>query len=169
MTKRRPLPDAEYLRSLFAYEPDTGLLRWKVERGGKLPGDIAGAKREENGYLQVSIDNRLYRVHLVIWKMVTGTEPVAMIDHWDTIKGNNRWGNLREATKSQNQANVGLTKANTSGFKGVYINKKTGRYVAQIVKDSRTYCLGTYDTPEEAALAYEAKAIELYGSYARMK
>lgn len=169
MTKRRPLPDAEYLRSLFAYEPDTGLLRWKVERGGKLPGDIAGAKRGENGYLQVSIDNRLYRVHLVIWKMVTGTEPVAMIDHWDTIKGNNRWGNLREATKSQNQANIGLTKANTSGFKGAFFNKVSGKYYSQIIKDGVVYNLGTFDTAEEASAAYAMKAKELYGQYARMK
>lgn len=167
MTKRRPLPDAEYLRSLFAYEPDTGLLRWKVERGGKLPGDIAGAKREENGYLQVSIDNRLYRVHLVIWKMVNGTEPVAMIDHWDTIKGNNRWGNLREATKSQNQANQGPLRTNASGVKGVYWYKAYQCWTSQFTKDGKAYFIGYFDNIEDAKVAYQAKYREVYGEFAR--
>ncbi len=170
--KRRPLPDVEYLRELFLYEPDTGLLRWRVDRGGTKAGDVAGARRGESGYVQVSVDCKLYRAHLIIFKMVMGREPVAQIDHENTIKFDNRWDNLREATKSQNQANIGLIASNTSGFKGVS-QYRAGEarglaWQATIGHQGRSVYIGHFATREEAASAYEAKAIELFGEFARV-
>lgn len=168
MTKRNPLPEAEYLRSLFTYEPGTGLLQWKIDRSNKRAGDPAGARRGEVGYLQVSIDNRLYRVHLVIWKMVTGEEPENFIDHEDTDKGNNRWLNLRDATKSQNQANIGLTARNTSGFKNVRWYKAYQKWAAQFTKEGVCYFVGYFDDVNEAAAALRKRYVEVYGEYARL-
>lgn len=169
MTKRNPLPDVEYLRSLFSYEPDTGLLRWAVDRAQMKVGDIAGAARGPRGYLQVSIDNKLYRVHLVIWKMVTGEEPVAQIDHEDMVKFNNRWHNLREATKSLNQGNVGLIKSNTSGVKNVRWYKAYQKWCAQFTKDGKCYFVGYFDDLVEAAAAVRRRYVEVYGEFARFQ
>ena len=167
MTKRKPLPDAEYLRSLFVYESDTGLLRWRIDRSNKRAGDIAGARRGEAGYLQVSIDNRLYRVHLVIWKMVTGEEPPNFIDHRDTKKWNNRWGNLRPATKSQNQANIGLTIRNKTGRKSVFWYKTYQKWAVQVWKDGRAYFGGYHVTAEAASEAADNLRYKLFGEFAR--
>lgn len=168
--KRNPLPQTEYLHELFWYDRIRGVLIWKIERGGKKVGDIAGAQRG-SGYIQVGIDYKLYRAHLIIWKMMTGEEPPNFLDHENTIKNDNRWDNLREATKSQNQANIGLTKANTSGSKGAsrYAQgEKWGKgWQSGIVKDGIHYHIGHFATKEEAHAAYMEKARELYGEFAR--
>lgn len=61
---------------------------------------------------------------------------------------------------------------NTSGFKGVSFQKKTGRWYACIaskaVREGRTIALGLYSTPEEAACAYDASARKLHGAFARL-
>lgn len=167
MTKRNPLPDAEYLRSLFTYEPDTGLLRWKINRAQMKIGDPAGAKRGETGYLQVSIDQKLYRVHLVIWKIVTGEEPPNFIDHEDTIKNNNKWGNLRDATKSQNQANIGLISTNTTGAKCVFWYKAYQKWAVQCWKDGKAH-FGGYHTEFNVARGVAENLLKkLHGEFAR--
>jgi hypothetical protein len=167
--KRNPLPPAEYLHELFWYDRIRGVLIWKVERGGMKVGDIAGARRGETGYLQVSIDRRLYRVHLVIWKMVTGEEPPDFLDHENTIKNDNRWENLREATKSQNVANQGPLATNKSGVKGVYWCKRTGRWTSQFWCNGKNYFVGNFDDLEEAKAAYQKKYREVYGEFARFE
>lgn len=168
MTKRRPLPDADYLRSLFTYEPETGMLRWKVKRSNKEIGWVAGCRRGSE-YWQVGIDDKLYRVHLVAWKIVTGKEPPNFIDHEDTDKGNNRWVNLREATKSQNQANIGLLKHNTSGVKGVRWYKAYQKWSSQFTKNGKCYFVGYFDDLEEAKAAYQKRYREVYGEFARFE
>lgn len=166
MTKRSPLPDAEYLRSLFSYEPDTGHLRWKVDRAAKKVGDIAGAQRP-SGYIQVGIDFKLYRAHLIIWKMVTGDEPKSQIDHENTIKNDNKWSNLREATKSQNMANVGLIGSNTTGAKNVFWYKAYQKWAVQVWKDRKAHFGGYHDTIECAQAAAQSLRAELFGEFAR--
>lgn len=169
MTKRNPLPPVEYLRELFSYEPATGLLCWKVERGGTKIGGVAGAKRGESGYIQVSVDRKLYRAHLIIWKMMTGCEPLHHIDHENTVKNDNRWTNLREATKSQNQANQGPNCSNASGVKGVYWYKAYQCWTSQFTKDGVAYFIGYFDDIEEAKDAYQKKYREVYGEFARFE
>lgn len=167
MTKRNPLPDTEYLRSLFTYEPDTGLLRWRIARAQMKIGDAAGAQRGEAGYLQVSIDRKLYRVHLVIWKMVTGEEPPHFLDHENTIKKDNRWVNIRCATKSQNQANVGLTTKNTTGHKGVFWYKAYGKWAVQVWKNGVAHFGGYHDKVDDAVAAANKLRESLFGEFAR--
>lgn len=173
MTKRKPLPDVEYLRSLFAYEPDTGVLRWKVDRAQMKVGDIAGHQGDKDGrYVRVSVDGQVYRGHLIIWKMVAGEEPKAQIDHENTIKNDNRWLNLREANKSQNQANIGLISTNKSGLKGVSryaAGEAYGKpWQASIRDGGKSRHLGHFATKEDAHAAYRDAAVEVFGNFARM-
>lgn len=163
---KKQLPSYSRVRELFDYEPSTGVLRWK---SGRRLGFAAGC-RDSRGYISVYCDGKLYRVHRIIWLWMTGAPPVAEIDHRDLDRSNNRWLNLREATTSQNHANVPPSKRNTSGFKGVSCDRHTFRrkpWKASIRKDGKLMLIGRFTTPEEAHAAYVAKAAEVFGQFAR--
>ena len=89
------------------------------------------------------------------------------IDHRDGNSKNNRLSNLRLSTHSENAANRRRYRNNASGFKGVSLEARTGKWMAKITKDGRTYFLGRFPTAEEAHAAYAAKARELFGEFAR--
>jgi len=93
------------------------------------------------------------------------TDPKVQVDHWDRNGLNNQRSNLR-ITRTQNQHNTGLRKDNASGYKGVYWDEDRQKWVANIgIKGKRKY-LGSFTTAEEAALAYDAKAREVFEEFA---
>lgn len=108
-------------------------------------------------------------MHRQILQAVTGIE----VDHKDGNGLDNRRTNLRIATHRQNMAN-GPKKPKhgnppTSQFKGVYWNKERGKWQAQIARgDGGVAYLGRFTLEEEAANAYDKKAIELFGEFARL-
>lgn len=82
----------------------------------------------------------------------------------DHINGNGldcTRGNLRVATHSQNIANQ---QPKPNRYKGVYTSGKKWR--AQITLNNVQTYLGSYTTPEEAALAYDAAARTAFGEFA---
>lgn len=87
-------------------------------------------------------------------------------DHINGNKLDNRKSNLRPATRSQNQANRGVQSNNTSGYKGVHYDKLRNKWRARVVLNRKGINLGDFKTPEEAALAYNTKAKELFGDFA---
>lgn len=90
-------------------------------------------------------------------------------DHRNGDHLDNRRGNLRSATHRQNMQNRKRPRNNTSGYKGVTRDKGSGRWVAQIGSKGKHYWLGSYDSPEDAHAAYKAKAVELFGEFARFE
>jgi len=86
-------------------------------------------------------------------------------DHIDGNTLNNTKQNLQVITSSQNQMKKKLPKHNTSGYRGVYFHKQMNKWKAQIGKEVRIH-IGFYSTKEEAALAYNEKAKELFGRFA---
>lgn len=158
----KQLPSYERVRELFDYNPETGAVTRRVSQGGMNSGDAAGFLTDR-GHYRVSIDGKTYRLSHVIWLWVTGAAPKAEIDHRDTVGSNNRWLNLREATRSLNCANK---KVQREGLKGAY-RTKGGRFMAKVVKDQKAHYLGTFPSEIEAHNAYLAKAAELFGEFAR--
>jgi len=59
-----------------------------------------------------------------------------------------------------------MYKCNKTGYKGVFLTKE-GRYLSRISYQKRTYNLGRFTCPIEAAKAYDRKAVELHGPYAK--
>lgn len=89
-------------------------------------------------------------------------------DHINGNKNDNREINLRKATQHQNNLNRPNNINNKTGYKGVTFckNLKYKKYKARIEYNNNVYSLGFYLTPEEAAIAYDKKAIELFGEFA---
>lgn len=91
-----------------------------------------------------------------------GERPEGMtLDRKDTSKGYWKW-NCRWATGSQQQQNKNPSKRNTTGYAGVTFGRD--RYVARVRHKGKKVYAGCFKTALEAALAYEAKGLELYGS-----
>jgi hypothetical protein len=155
------LPPLAQVRMMLRYDPEVGRLKWRV--GGKRRSQIAGSMGTR-GYRQISIDGRAIPEHVVIWALEHGAWPTHEIDHRDRDKLHNQPDNLRPATRSQQMGNSKRPTTNTSGFRGV---ERSGRkWRARIRVGGRLIGLGTFDTPEQAAAAYNAAAVEAWGEYA---
>jgi len=146
---------AERLREVLLYDPETGVFRWWVPTSRKSPfrvGKIAGSYHRD-GYREIRIDKRLYRAHRLAWLYMTDKWPDLEIDHIDQDGTNNRWFNLRQATRSQNNANSRHCR-NKCGFKGIFQNGPS--WAAAISPNGRRVYLGSFPTPEAAHAAYVA-------------
>lgn len=152
------------LREVLGYDPETGLFRWKLKISKKVVvGEIAGTEIPGR-HRYISIDSKRYKAHRLAWLYMTGEWPPRDLDHENTHKGDNRWENLRKASRSQNMANAGH-RNNATRLKGAYPCRK--RFAAKITKDWKQIHIGVFDTAEEAHAAYIAKAEELFGEFAR--
>ena len=145
----------------FHYDKETGKLYRNYAGGRELTGFAT------NGYNFVKINGQTYRSTHIIWLIVYGRHPSGIIDHEDTNGMNDRFTNLREATQSQNIANASKYRNNKSGIKGVSWNKAKRKWTAQIGYNYTTIYLGQFDNIEEAKEAYNTKAKELFGEFAR--
>ncbi len=87
-------------------------------------------------------------------------------DHINRNGLDNRRGNLRAVRQSLNMANYPRTRPR--GLRGVWQNNRGGRWHARARRGSRRLRLGSFDTPEEAALAYDQLATQLFGDAATL-
>lgn len=106
------------------------------------------------------------RGRIYMHRLIAGSPDFPHVDHEDQDSLNNRRSNLRAATVSQNGCNRGRQANNTTGFKGVKLDKRDGAYTASIKIHRKPKHLGTFDTAEKAARAYDAEAKMLHGEFA---
>lgn len=169
MTKRRSasIVSRDRVLELLDYDRESGLFTWRVSRGPLIAGSVAG-NENTSGHIQIQIDGRAYLAHRLAWLIVSGQwpQPPNEIDHRDTDKQNNRWSNLREATRSQNRMNTRRVSTNTSGFKGAQYFSP-GKWRAILKKDGKTVSLGLHNSPEEAHAAYCEGIKRHFGEFAR--
>lgn len=175
---KRILPTQEYLLQCLNYDPDSGVLRWKQRPlehfrdrrvfniwNARFPHAVAGCKHS-TGYVFLSLDDRKFKAHRIIWRMVTGEEPEE-VDHRDTDRANNRWDNLREASRVTNIHNSTARSSSTTGLKGVSLDKRRGLFAAYLTVNKHRRFLGYFTTPEEAKRAYDDAARTALGTFAR--
>jgi hypothetical protein len=95
------------------------------------------------------------------------TDPKIQVDHINHNRLDNRKENLRICTNAENNRNKKKTKSNTSGYKGVYWNTKTGKWIAQIMVDGKHYHLGCFDNIVDAATAYDQSAKKFHKEFSQ--
>lgn len=157
----------EDLRRVVHYNPETGIFtRLSRPRGKGKVGDKAGWVNSQ-GYLMLSVLGCYYLGSRLAWFYVTGKWPKADIDHENKDHGDNRWSNLREATRAQNLANRGRHRDNKSGWKGVCAQTGCKNWRATIGVNRKQIALGTFDCPVAAHFAYVVAAAKHYGEFAR--
>lgn len=108
MTEAKPLPPVDALREMLAYDPDTGVITWKVYRNGKARAGVEAGGLRKTGYRTLTLWGEEYMAHRIAYALYHGTDPYPLqIDHCDNKgpKDDNRICNLRLATPKQNCAN----------------------------------------------------------------
>ena len=184
---KRQLPSPEVLRQLLRYEPDTGKLFWLPRTPAHFE-DTCGRTKEHacaiwnaryagreamtavnnSGYRSGSVGGVGTSAHRAVWALESGAWPCFDVDHINGDRSDNRIGNLREATRSQNLANAGVRSDNTSGLKGASWERRRKRWKANITEQGRQRHLGYYDTAEEAHAAYCQAARLAFGGFSRL-
>ena len=106
-----------------------------------------------------------YRDPELMHRLIMGVRPGQLIDHTDSNGLNNRTENLRICTAKENLRNRRMHRGKDIPFKGTY--RDSSGYYARIMVSGKAHHLGRFRTPEEAAAAYDAAAINLHGAFAR--
>ena len=155
---------------VLAYNPVTGLFVWKNRPdirpcvNANFRGKIAG-RPNTWGHIQITINGKIYVAHRLAWLVMTGKWPKELIDHKNNIPSDNRWKNIRQASKLQNGHNRATNANNKSRYKGVKIRKKGFQSAIQF--NNKQIYLGSFATAKEAHAAYQKAATKLFGRFAR--
>ena len=160
--RKESITQAE-LKELLDYDPETGVFRWKVCRGGKRIGQIAGCLHH-SGYIYIEINEKPYGAHRLAWLYLYGELPELEVDHEHGLRCDNRAENLRLASDAQQAQNKAVYKNSTTKLPGVGFHKMSGKYSARLTVDGKDLWLGLFDTIEEAWEA-RVRAKEKYHSF----
>lgn len=120
----------------------------------------------KDGYVVATITcDEIILMHRLIMGLSEGDNRI--VDH---IRGSestndNRRYNLRITGRSENQMNRRMQRNNTSGVIGVYLNKRNGKWVADICAKNKKYHLGEYVRLEDAANARRKAEDILHGDF----
>jgi hypothetical protein len=133
--------------------------RWKLNR--------KKYEIQDQAYFQASIKGDTIHLHRVIMGLSRGDK--LYVDHIDGNTLDCRRSNLRICTNKQNIQNRKRSKNNTSGYKGVCLDKETGKWHAYITADKKFHSLGCFMTKEEAHAAWVGAAKILHGEFARFE
>lgn len=147
---------------IFAVDADLAELTWTaVKQRNYLY--IVRRKRRGRGSPQVGI----HRVILGRMYPHQIQDPHYVCDHIDGDPLNNCRDNLRLCTRAQNRHNGGADRNNVSGYRGVTWNAKRQQWHATITAYGQRYFLGWFKDSKEAAKAYDQKAREVFGEFAK--
>ena len=139
---------------VLIYDPEEGVLTWKVSRGRVAKGQRAGAAHNQ-GYRQVRVAGENFLEHRVIWKMQTGEWPPEdkVIDHINGDKADNRWANLRLLSQARNVGRAQKPRGDLP--RGVWLDQRRGTYNVNIGLKPYRWTRSGLTLKEATALAAE--------------
>ena len=160
--------DQAALQAELHYDPLTGVFTRVAARCNKVKiGDVAGSL-DSHGHVQISVFGKLRLAHRLAWLYMTGEWPADEIDHKNTIRNDNRWENLREATRVQNQANCKCKNTSLTGAKNISYRKDNNKYRLRMTVGKKRLTVGHYNTIEEAQAAYILAAEKHHDEFGRI-
>jgi hypothetical protein len=173
--KAKCLPKLEELMTLFEYHPDTGIITCRIERlggkgkkikdAGEIATSIARKEKPKRAWRVLQYKGQKYKAARVAWLLMTGNDPGEMIvDHINGDSLDDRWENLRLATRAENQWNRRISYNNTTGFKGVYL-EKSGKYRGFISANGQKHTKCGFDTAQDAAEWIRSVRAQLHGDF----
>lgn len=155
----------EEIKENIQYDPGTGLFMLVRDKSNVKSGQIAGSLCG-NGYIRIVVNYKRYYAHRLAWLFVNGTWPANDIDHINGIKTDNRYSNLRDATKSNNQHNRSTPRNNTSGIKGVCWDKHANKWLASCKIEGVGHHIGLFTCISDAEKAVREFRENHHGKFA---
>jgi hypothetical protein len=157
------------LKRFLDYNPKTGVWIWIDRPSGRgqrpqLIGAQAGSVSPKKPR-SIMVVGKLYSSSILAWFYMTGGWPKKLIDHKNGDCQDDRWKNLRLATRGQNKMNSRVHKTSKLGVKGVFMFN--GKFRAQLKAGGRRRFVKDFDTLNEARLAYAQAAKKYHGEFAR--
>lgn len=148
------------------------LNQWKWQAWVTESGNWYASRGQIKGEYTRYINRKTIKMHRLIMNAPDGVE----VDHWDNNSLNNQKSNLRLSTKNQNQHNQRIRSSlnKASQFKGVNLlkckkkNKIYEYWVSYLRLNNKPIYLGSFKSEIEAAKAYDSKATELFGEFAKL-
>ena len=172
--KYKAIP-VDRIRELYRPDFEAGTLTAlvRVNRSIRAGMVIQATPDQRALYARVRIDGQRLALHRVLWSLRYNRDPgpSMVVDHINGDTRDNRIGNLRIASKSENSKNRKTW--SSSGLRGVYLRPRAGGAVAYRVtihrtvtengeKTSKMYDFGTFQCPKDAKRAY-LEAIDRFG------
>jgi hypothetical protein len=154
----------EALTEILSYDPATGEFRWV--KSGRLGwvGRLAGTVEQASGYRRIEILGRSFYASRLAFLYMKKRWPHSLIDHRNGNRSDDRWVNLREATRQENGANRKTRKDSKSGVNGVY-QTPNGKWIARTRIGAVRHNLGVFCTIEEAKAARDAFDAQHLGEF----
>ncbi|KKN42138.1 hypothetical protein LCGC14_0716420 [marine sediment metagenome] len=121
-------------------------------------------KHRNNFYATIWLNGK----HVSLHRFVMSARKGEIVDHKDCNSLNNQKNNLRKVTRSQNAVNRHHKRKSTSKYYGVNYDKTRNLWECKLKKDQVKIWVGRFKNEEEAALAYNKKAIEIHGQFATL-
>lgn len=149
----------ERLKELLSYDSKSGLFTNRITRNSRaIKGCLVGS-HDNLGYIQLMIDRKGYLAHRLAFLYMTGSIPKE-VDHSNHIRSDNRWCNLAASERVSNARNQSLFSTNQSGYAGIYKNKASNKWHAQITILGKKIHLGLFVEIEDAIQARKKAEME---------
>jgi len=176
--RNRGGPIQIHLDNFMSYNKDTGIILWKPRSlswfktqrdcnawNTRFANKEALSNIDTKGYKNGVFFGKRLKAHRVAWFLYYRKWP-NIIDHIDGNRINNKIVNLRDCGYSQNQMNRSPKKRGSSKYKG--LSRVGARWQVSIGLMGKKYYIGKFKDEEEAAIAYDKKAKELFGEFAKL-